>query len=201
MPPPRHVLPRILCLTLRAGSVGHAVLDGFGVAEGSFFTSRLDHLSPSARFRALVRLVRESCRRFRPTRVVFGLPGPHRADRLALANRLVQRLAKIRVALSVKRLRDAARLLVERLRYTMADEIVERLARHFAPDLAPLVDRTRSRPPYWRAAWYALAIALATLVEHHPMDAAALAQPSAFALASFRTALQSALHRVPPPTV
>ncbi len=196
-----HSLPRVLCLTLRAGSVGHVVLDGFGVAEGSFFTSRLDHLRPSERYRALVRLLRQSCRRFHPTRIVFGLPGAHHKDRLALAARLTRRLAKLRVAVSVKRLRDAARLLVERLRYTMANEIVERLAKHFVPDLAPLVERTRTHPRYFRAAWYALAIALATLVEHHPFNAAALAQPSAFEIAPFRDALDASLRRLSPALV
>lgn len=185
--------PRILCITLRNGSVGHAVLDGFGIAEGSFFTTRLDHLRPSRRYQRLVRLLRASCRRFHPTRIVFGLPGARHAERLALAERLARRLRSLNVAFTMKRLADAARLLVERLRYTMADEVVERLAEHFVPDLSPLVARTQTSPRYWRAAWYAVAIALATLVEHHPYDAAALAQPSAFLLRPFREALRSAL--------
>lgn len=184
---------RVLCITLRSGSVGHAVLDGFGVAEGSFFTSRLDHLQPSLRYQKLLRLLRSSCRRFRPTRIVFGLPGPVRADRLALATRLSRRLRSQDVAVSVKRLCHAARLLVERFRYTMAHDVVERLAAHFVPSLTSFVDRDHANPRYWRAAWYAVAVALATLVEHHPYDAAALAQPSAFSLRPFRDALRSSL--------
>lgn len=186
-------LPRILCVTLRPGSVGHAVLDGYGVVERSFFTSRLDHLPPAERFRRLLRLVRASCRRFRPTRIVLGLTGAFREDRLALATRLARRLRQCPVAISLKRFCHAARLLVGRPRYTMADEVVERLAEHFVPELTPLVARTRSSPQYWRSAWYAVAIALAVLVEHHPYDAAALARPGAFRLAPFRAALGSAL--------
>lgn len=190
-------VPRVLCITLRSGSIGHAVLDGFGIAEGSFFTSRLDHMRPALRYKKLLRLLLASCRRFHPTRIVFGLPGPLRSERLVLADRLSRRLRSFGVSVSVKRLCDAARLLVERLRHTMADEVVERLARHFAPELTPLVERTIASPHYWRAAWYAFAIALATLVEHHPYDAAALAQPSAFLLPPFRAALLAALGSAP----
>lgn len=192
MSPPVSI-PRILCVTLRSASVGHAVLDGFGVVESSFFTSRLDHLPPGQRYRKLIRMLLASCRRFRPTRVVLGLPGALRSDRQALAARLAHRLRRCRVDIAVRRFCHAARLLVGRLRYTMADEVVERLAAHFVPELTPLVARTRSSPRYWRPAWYAVAIALATLVEHHPFDAAALARPSAFHLAPFRMALGAAL--------
>lgn len=189
---------RILCVTLRSSSLGHAVLDGFGVAEGSFFTTRLDRLRPAQRAGALVRLVRSSCRRFHATQVVLGLPGPRGAERRALADRIAVRLRRIRgVTVSIRRLRDGARLLVDRLRYTMAGEIVDRLVQHFVPELLPYAARVALDPRYWRAAWYAVAIALVELVEQHPLDAAALARPSAFTLQPFREALRVSCARLP----
>lgn len=185
---------RILCVTLRAGSVGHAVLDGFGVAEGSFFTRRLDHLAPPRRLAAIVRLIKASCRRFAATRIVLGLPGACCPQRLDLATRLQERLSPLRrVVVSVRRLSDAASVLVERVRLRMSEELIERLAKHVVPDLAPFVERARRTPRYWRAAWYAVAVAFAELVALHPLDAAALAQPGAFTLRAFRTALARAL--------
>jgi len=185
---------RVLCVTLRAGSVGHAVLDGFGVAEGSFFTRRLDHLAPARRLTAIVRLIKSSCRRFAATRIVLGLPGARSQQRFDLATRLRQRLSSLRrVCVSVRRLSDAASVLVERVRLRMSDELIERLAMHVVPDLAPFVERARRTPRYWRAAWYAVAVAFAELVAKHPLDAAALVQPGAFALRAFQAALTQAL--------
>ena len=193
MPAVSFARARILCITLRDGSVGHAVLDGFGVAERSFFTRRLDHLRPRARYHAIVRLLCESCRRFRPGSIVIGLPVAPQPARVSLAARLARRVARLRVSVSVRHLRDAACLLVERVRVGMMGELIENLARHFVPDLSVYLPRTRSSPQYWRAAWYALAIALAVLVERHPVTAAALAQPGAFQLQAFRLALDRSL--------
>jgi hypothetical protein len=189
--------PRVLCLTVRAGSVGHAVLDGFGVAEGSFFTSRLDHLAHASRFHALVRLLRSSCRQYHPTQIVLGLTGRLCAERVALAERIARRVAHLGITVTVKRLRDAAEMLVDRVCYRMCDELVSRLSKHFVPEVRPVVVHGDAQAWYWRPAWYALAIALADLLERHPLVAAALAQPSAFSLYPFREALRSALSRPP----
>ena len=193
--------PRVLCLVLRSGSIGHVVLDGFGVAERSFFTSRVDHLPPAARFAWMAALVTHSCARYRPTRVVLGLPGRLHADRLTLAEHLLRHLRGARLHASVKRLSEAARVLVGHVQYRMADEIVDHLVAHFVPDLAPRHTRGNPLAWYWRPAWCALAIALAELVEHHPLVAAALARPSAFSLRSFRAALAAAGARIPAPSV
>jgi hypothetical protein len=80
-------------------------------------------------------------------------------------------------------------------------EVIDNLAKHFVPDLSSYVARTRSSPQYWRAAWYALAIALSALVERHPIEAAALAQPGAFRLPAFRAALDRSLRQVFAPQV
>ncbi len=201
MPFASFVRARILCITLREGSVGHAVLDGFGVAEGSFFTRRLDHLRPRSRYRAIVRLLCDSCRRFHPSTIIFGLSWSPGARLTTLAERLARSVARTRAFVSVRRLHDAARLLVEGVSARAAHTLVERLAAHFVPDLAPYVRRTRSSPQYWRAAWYALAIALSVLVERHPVEAAALAQPNAFRLPAFYRALDRSLRKVFPPQV
>lgn len=193
--------PRILCLILRHGSVGHAVLDGFGVAEHSFFTSRLDHLPHGRRTAQIVKLLARSCARFHPTRVVFGLPGARRADRVALAERLSQCLRYTHIATSTQRLCDAAGLLVHRVRYRMAKEIVDQLVEHFVPELAAQRPRTNLRAWYWYPAWYATAVALAVLTEHHPLTAAALARPGAFSLPAFREALTKSARRLAPPPV
>lgn len=201
MPSPSLARARILCITLRDGSVGHAVLDGFGVAEGSFFTRRLDHLRPRSRYRAIVQLLCDSCRRFHPSSIILGLSWSPRAGLSNLAERLARRVARKRVFVSVRRLQRAARLLVEGASARAADKLIDLLAAHFVPDLAPYVRRTRSSPQYRRAAWYALTIALAVLVERHPVDAAALAQPGAFRLPSFRAALDLSLRNAFAPQV
>lgn len=193
--------PRVLCLTLREGSVGHAVLDGFGVSEGSFFTSRLDHLTSRRRFSRVLRLVRSSCERFQPTRIVFGVPEHARIRRRALAKRLARALGPLRVEVSIRDLRYASLLLVERHRRRRVESFIERLAELFAPDLAPLVERARKLAWYWRPAWYALLGALAELVEHHPRVGAALARPDAFAIPSFRAAVVAAERRLTPSAV
>lgn len=186
---------------LRLGSVGHAVLDGYGVPAHSFFTSRLDHLPRAARAACIARLLARSCARFHPTRVVLGLPGPVRADRLALAERLRRTLRAHRIPVSTKRLRDGAALVVRRVRYRMAKELVDGLAQHFVPELATRRPGAHRRAWYWRPAWYAVAVALAVLTEHHPFAAAALARPSAFRLPAFRAALTKSAARLTPPAV
>lgn len=189
--------PRILCITLRAGSIGHAVLDGFGVAEGSFFTKRLDHLAAHRRLAAIARLVGDSCRRYAVTRIVLGLPEPLTALRRALAAKLLRRLTRrTRRAVVIRRLGDAAELLVDRARCGTGQALVERVASVVAPTLSTFAERTRRMPMYWRAAWHAVAVAFAELLSSFPFDAAALVQPVAFTLPAFRVALQEALTRV-----
>lgn len=201
MPAVSFVRARILCITLRDGSVGHAVLDGFGVAERSFFTRRLDHLRPRARYQAIVRLLCDSCRRYRPDSIVLGLSWCPRARLSDLAERLARRAARLCSSVAVRRLQDDARLLVERVRVGMVGEVIDNLAKHFAPDLSSYLARTRASPQYWRVAWYALAIALSVLVERHPIEAAALAQPGAFRLPAFSAALDRSLRKVFAPQV
>ncbi len=192
---------RVLCITLRAGSVGHAVLDGFGILDGAFFTSRFDHLAPRRRFNWLLQLVRTSFARFHPTRVVLGLPESRHSEKRSLAKRLAQRLASLGVRVSIRRLRDAALILVAERRLGTAKELAAKLAEHFVPELALMRDRSTRRAWYWRPAWFALAIALAVLVERHPRVAAALAQPSAFLLEPFRRALVASEQRLNPHAV
>lgn len=196
MSPPTSPSPRVLCLTLRSGSVGHAVVDGFGVTPRSFFTSRFDHLVRRDRLRAIVRLLLSSYQRFRPTYVVLGLPGRLHPERSRFAERLKQHLERLGITAIMKRLRDAAALFVARVRYRMSDELVNQLATHFVPDHVPGVPRERARAPHRRPAWYAVAVALAVLVEHHPRAAAALAQPSAFSIGTFHEAVLAAEHRL-----
>lgn len=196
IPRPLHP-PRILCVTLRAGSIGHAVLDGFGVAEESFFARRLSHLRDSRRLGALARFVCSSCRRYRTSRIVLGLPESVTPDRQRLADRLRTRLERLtRRVVVVRRIRDAARLLLDRARVRLGQVLVDRVATAVAPSLAHLTEKTRRVPMYRRAAWYAVAVAFAELVAVSPFTAAALAQPAAFKLDSFRTALAEALTRV-----
>lgn len=189
--------PRILCVTLRSGSIGHAVLDGFGVAEGSFFTKRLDHLARHRRLGVIARLICESCRRFATTRIVLGLTGPLTASRQDLARQLRERLERLtRKTVVVRRLADAARVLVDRVRLRMCEELVERVTAFVAPELTRFAERTRRAPMYWRAAWYAVVVAFSELVTDYPFDAAALAQPGAFTLHAFRVALAKSLSRL-----
>ncbi|MBI5511440.1 MAG: hypothetical protein HY903_21995 [Deltaproteobacteria bacterium] len=102
----------------------------------------------------------------------------------------------------MKRLRDAAVLLVTHLRYTaMPDEIVSQLATHFVPEVTPAVSSSDKLAWYWRPAWYAIAIALAVLVEYHPRVAAALARPGAFRIPAFHAAILAAERRLAPRAV
>jgi len=190
--------PRVLCVTLRDASVGHAVLDGFGLAEGSFFIRRFDHLHVRRRFVEVLRLLRSSYHHYHPTRIVLGLPGRLRERRRRIADRLAKRLAALGIEITVRRLRDAAGVLVERVRFRTVPELVDRLAAHFVTSGVPATARTRGGALYWRPAWYAAALALAALVEHHPRVAAALAGAGAFGLPPFHRAILAAEHRLTP---
>lgn len=129
------------------------------------------------------------------------MPAHARFRRRALAKRLARALGALRVEVSIRDLRYASLLLVERHRGRRVESFIERLAELFAPDLAPLVERARKLAWYWRPAWYALLGALAELVEHHPRVGAALARPDAFAIPSFRAAVVAAERRLTPSTV
>lgn len=190
--------PRVLCVTLRDGSVGHVVLDGFGVADGSFFVRRFDHLLVHRRFAEVLRLLRSSYHLYHPTRIVLGLPGRVRDGRRRIADRLAKHLASLGIEITVERLRDAAAVLVERVRFRTVPELVGNLAAHFVTSGVPATARTRGGALYWRPAWYAAALALAALVEHHPRVAAALAGAGAFRLPAFHRAVLSAEHRLTP---
>ncbi len=190
--------PRVLCVTLRTGSIGHAVLDGYGVPDGAFFTRRIDHLASRRRMNALLELLLDSYRRYHPHHVVLGLTGRHCPGRVALAKQLADRLRRSGIVARVKHLHDAASLLVARVGHSMADALVTQLATHFVPDVTPAVSRKHPHAWYWRPAWYALAIALLVLVDRHPRVAAALARPGAYLITAFGQALAAAEKRLTP---
>lgn len=93
----------------------------------------------------------------------------------------------------VRNVRVGISLLVRGMRGDQPNTLATRLVHGFLPELAPHLEHTEAVAWYHRSAWHATALALAELVEHAPVAAAALARPEAFAMGRFHANLLASL--------
>lgn len=177
---------RILALQLHAGMSGSAALDGFGLAPGSWRTSRVATRSADT----LARYLRSLIRRFRPSVVVLGVSRRAAAVDTRLRRLACNLLRSLGVPVVVRHVREAYALLRGRIRGTHREELATTIVEGFLPELVGRARLKRIRDR--RSAWHAIAVALVELIRRHPLSAAALATPRAFSIPPFRTALVQA---------
>lgn len=177
---------RILAFQLHAGHSGSCVLDGFGLVHQGWQTSRVATRTTEA----LVRYVRRSVKRFRPSAVVLGVSRRRAAPDASLRRTVFATLRPLGVPIVVRHMREAYQLFRDRIRGTRREELAQTIAVNFLPDLTQ--ECTPKRMHYRRSAWQALALALVELIHRFPRSAAALATPRAFSIRPFRAALARA---------
>lgn len=177
---------RILAFQLHAGCSGQCVLDGFGLAPGSWKTSRVAARSSAE----LARFVRRAVERFRPAAVVLGVSRRKALSDAALRRAAFSALRPLGVPVVVRHMREAYSLFRDRIRGTRREELVHAIAVNFLPERSR--ELTPKRVHDRRSAWQALALALVELIHRFPRSAAALATSRAFSIRPFRAALARA---------
>lgn len=183
----------MLALVLHPGYSGYAALDGWGLKACR--TSHLLHDGPN-RAAMLVQLVTDLVRRYRPARVVVGVPPRDTDDTRALRLQATRVVASLQIAVFAQPIHHATEVLGFRPVRGSPNGLARHLTAHYFPQLVRRLTRDVSRFWYRRSAWHALALALAGLVEYRPFAAAALVPATGHALVAFTHALQAAALRV-----
>ena len=183
----------VLALVLHPGYSGYAALDGWGLKACR--TTHLLHDGPK-RAAMLVQLVTDLVRRYRPARVVLGIPPRDTDDTRTLRMEAVRVVTALHVLVTTRPLHQAKAALGFRVERGTPDGLASHLAHRFFPQLIRRLTRDVSHFWYRRSAWHALAIALTELVEFRPFAAAALVPASGHAIAAFAHAVQAAALRV-----
>ncbi len=177
---------RILAFQLHAGCSGQCVLDGFGLAPGSWKTSRVATRTSAE----LARFVRRAVQRFRPAAVVFGVSRRKARSDHALRRAAFSAVRPLGVPVVVRHMREAYAMFRDRIRGTRREELVHTITVNFLPECSR--ELTPKRIHDRRSAWQALALALVELVHRFPRSAAALATSRAFSIHPLRAALARA---------
>lgn len=170
---------RLLVFVLNLNNTGHAVLDRWGLAPGSFGVFDLHHTRAGrARVERLITRIRRALRRFRPSLVVLGVAsqaGPTQREVLAEVRR---RLRAARVRVVTRSVDHARRVLCTTPGSSRRGELGDLISQGFFPELACRVvtgiERHVERAFYWRRAFHALALGLHEFAERHPRQAFAL---------------------------
>ena len=188
---------RVLAIVPAPQFSGHAVVDGWGLAPGSFAT--WDLRWPATREGLLLsfrrHLVRSLCRH-RPAIVVLGIP--RFDDTVSAALRETAKLiATAHGVPAVERLVTQARqLVIGSQRGPNDDALADKVVDGFFPELSGLRAKKQTiQRRYRRHAFEAAALAVCELVEHEPLSAAVIAKDAAFAMATFNAALTASARR------
>ena len=182
---------RILAVVPTPCFSGHAVLDGWGLAPGSFATWKMGSLTTNeARCRSFNRRLLDSLQRHRPAVLVLGI-SRHDDLRSRALRESASRLAARCGVFAVERPVSEARCLLLGCQRGSEDDA---LAACVANGFFPALERFRSprqtiQRRYRLHAFEAVALALLELVERAPLSAAAVARDEAFAMGRFNTAL------------
>lgn len=170
------------------------VVDGYGIApvpmtpeesqdptrETSFRTIDLREVkSAKRRVSSIERLLAQEIERHAPTLAVFAIHRNESRDhpRMRLAAR--EFLARHGIPTIERKIVDARRFVLGRVRGRKQDDLPERLTKDFFPELASRLTQNDDRLRYERHAWNALALALGALAELHPISVLSLSQTGA----------------------
>lgn len=188
---------RVLAIVLAPQFSGHAVVDGWGLAPGSFATWDLHWpATREALLRSFRRHIVRSLSRFRPAVVVLGIPRFDDPASMALRETAMQIAAAYGVP-SVERLVTQARqLLLSCRRGSCDDALAEKVMEGFFPELSALrAGKQTIQRRYRRHTFEAAALAVHELVERAPLSAAVIAKDAAFAMGTFNAALTASARR------
>ncbi len=209
----RHLLPsgafscRILGLVLSPRWGGMVVVDGYGIApvpmtpaelkaparDMSFRTIELREAATTIRRSSSIeRHLSDAILRYSPTLAVLAVHRKESRDHPRM--RLVARefLARHGIPTIERKIVDARKLFLGRVRGRRRDDLSERLAKDFFPELSARIGENPERRRYERHAWNALALALGVLAEFRPISAITLSQPGALLSPTFKKLLTHA---------
>lgn len=180
---------RVLSFIFHASYSGRIALDGFGIVEKSFLTSRLGLESSAEQLPVLTRLLHRSIKRFHPAIVVLGVSRFDTPASRVLRVQAKKVLKALHVPVVTRSISKGYALLRDRVRGTGRYELARAIVEGFLPELRPELLHTRASERRMRNLWHVIAIALRELVVRSPRAAAALAQPIAFRMENFRRLL------------
>ena len=182
---------RVLAVVPRRQFSGHAVVDGWGLAPGSFATWDLRWpATEEERIRSFRQHLIRSLHRYRPGVLVLGIP--RFADHLsrALRETAMQLAAAYGVPAVERSVAQARSLLLGCQRGSHDDALADKVTGGFFPELlGHLTERQSIQRKYRRHAFEAAILALHELVERAPLSAAAVAKDAAFEMGTFNSAL------------
>ena len=188
---------RILAVVPTPSFSGHAVLDGWGLAPGSFATWKSGSMTTdSAGERRFKDRLCDSLERYRPVVLVLGIP--RRDDPLSRALReSARRLAASYGLHAIERpVSEARSLLLGCQRGPESDALAACVANGFFPALKRFQSPKQTiRRRYRLHAFEAVALALVELVKRAPLSAAAVARDEAFSMGRFNAALAESARR------
>ena len=188
---------RVLVIVATSQFSGHAVLDGWGLAPGSFATwDLISFATNEARTRSFKRHLIRSLRRYRPAILVLGVPRFDGSIARALREHATQLATALGMSVVERPVALGRRLLLGCLRGSNDDALAEHIASGFFPELAGFRrDKQTIQRRYRCHAFEAVALALHELVVRSPLSAAVVAKDVAFTMGCFNTALAESARR------
>lgn len=188
---------RVLVIVATSQFSGHAVVDGWGLAPGSFATWDLTSFATDeARTRSFKRHLIRSLHRYRPAILVLGAPRFDGPISRVLREEATQLATALGVSVVERPVAAGRRMLLGCLRGSNDDALAERISTGFFPELASFrSDKQAVQRRYRSHSFEAVALALHELVARSPLSAAAVARDDAFAMGLFNTALAESARR------
>ena len=188
---------RVLAVVPTPQFSGHAVVDGWGLAPGSFATWKLGLFATNeARIRSFNRHLLQSLRRHRPAILVLGIPRQDEPRSQALRHAAIRLAVAHGVPAIVRPVTEARCLFLGRQRGSRDDTLAACVVTGFFPELGPFRNPKQTIQRRYRChSFEAVALALHELVERTPLSAAVISKDDAFAMGRFNAALTESARR------
>jgi hypothetical protein len=188
---------RVLVIVATSQFSGHAVVDGWGLAPGSFATwDLISFATNETRTRSFKRHLIRSLHRYRPAVLVLGVPRFDGPIARVLREEATQVATAIGMLIVERPVAAGRHLLLGCLRGSNDDALADRITSGFFPELACFRNGKQTiQRKYRRHAFEAVALALHELVTRAPLSAAAVAKDAAFAMGWFNDALAASARR------
>ncbi|MGA7742824.1 MAG: hypothetical protein WBP56_20645 [Polyangia bacterium] len=188
---------RVLVIVATKQFSGHAVVDGWGLAPGSFATwDLISFATNEARTRSFKRhLIRSLCR-YRPAVLVLGVPRFDGPSARVLREEATQLATALGMSVVERPVAAGRRLLLGCLRGSNDDALADHITSGFFPELASFRNGKQTVQRRYRShSFEAVALALHELVERAPLSAAVIARNEAFSMGRFNAALTESARR------
>lgn len=188
---------RVLVIVATSQFSGHAVVDGWGLAPGSFATwDLISFATNEARTRSFKRHLIRSLRRYRPALLVLGVPRFDGPRARVLREEATQLATALGMSVVERPVAAGRRLLLGCLRGSNDDALADHITSGFFPELASFRNGKQTVQRRYRShSFEAVALALHELVARAPLSAAAVAKDAAFAMGRFNAALAESARR------